>query len=373
MRRVWKRYAARGRPVLQLAWGLLANWVGLRVHVPTAHPSVKLVYLKNRARAGSTAILDSFPRRESLILEATQVRNVSGVWPISFSYPFEESPKRNSSETRDLVSSIVPGARYSFVNEKEYLRTYGRSHLALSHKKGGWDCLRHLEIIAAGCVPLFPESEDIPSETMFFYPKHFFGLVWQEFLRTGRHPDNKTKDALWVFAQENLSTMKMSQYVLDATEASSSRVLFVDENLPLKADYLSVMTLIGLKQLFGASVEVAFPVPYVYSNYSGSTLGLYGRGFGYCAKLDSKMQSQGERKGIIPEFSRAYLQSFDLVVVGSVMRNVRSLPEVLRYVPSEKIALLHGEDVGPSRAELNVLRDTNCHVFVRELDSRPSG
>ena len=41
----------------------------------------------------------------------------------------------------------------------------------VTRKKAGWDCMRHLEIMAAGCIPYFIDLESLPRLTMQFYPK----------------------------------------------------------------------------------------------------------------------------------------------------------------------------------------------------------
>ena len=39
-----------------------------------------------------------------------------------------------------------------------------------NYKKGGWDCLRHYEILKNNCLPFFPKIEEKPRLTMFNYP-----------------------------------------------------------------------------------------------------------------------------------------------------------------------------------------------------------
>lgn len=40
---------------------------------------------------------------------------------------------------------------YIFENEEEYYNDYKKSLFAITRKKGGWDCMRHYEILACGC------------------------------------------------------------------------------------------------------------------------------------------------------------------------------------------------------------------------------
>jgi len=55
--------------------------------------------------------------------------------------------------------------------EKEYHEMYRRSRFAITKMKGGWDCLRHYEILMNGCIPLFEKLEECPKHTMTTYPK----------------------------------------------------------------------------------------------------------------------------------------------------------------------------------------------------------
>lgn len=48
---------------------------------------------------------------------------------------------------------------YAFASEKEYYSDISRSFFAITTKRGGWDCLRHYEIAAAGSVLCFKNLE----------------------------------------------------------------------------------------------------------------------------------------------------------------------------------------------------------------------
>ena len=41
------------------------------------------------------------------------------------------------------------------MNESDYYKDYQRSYFAITCKKGGWDCLRHYEILANAVSPTF--------------------------------------------------------------------------------------------------------------------------------------------------------------------------------------------------------------------------
>ena len=58
--------------------------------------------------------------------------------------------------TFSRVTDIGGGfAHHKFTDEDKYYNDLHRSWFGLTCKKGGWDCLRHYEIIAAGSVLLF--------------------------------------------------------------------------------------------------------------------------------------------------------------------------------------------------------------------------
>jgi len=44
----------------------------------------------------------------------------------------------------------------------------------VTRKEAGWDCMRHTEVMASGCVPYFVDLEKLPKATLHFYPKDLF-------------------------------------------------------------------------------------------------------------------------------------------------------------------------------------------------------
>ena len=72
-----------------------------------------------------------------------------------------------------IISSLIPGvlATYIYTNETDYYAEYERSLFAVTKCKGGWDCMRHYEILANGCVPYFEDIERCPQKTMVLFPR----------------------------------------------------------------------------------------------------------------------------------------------------------------------------------------------------------
>jgi hypothetical protein len=96
----------------------------------------------------------------------------SDMKPISFSIPREKIRPLELSKS-NLIAPLVPGVSSTFIydNEKDYYDMYADSMFGLTWKKAGWDCLRHYEILAAGCIPLFVDISWCPTTIMVPYPK----------------------------------------------------------------------------------------------------------------------------------------------------------------------------------------------------------
>jgi len=96
----------------------------------------------------------------------------SKVFPISFAAPKEKIVKSVPNKTQDW-GTVIPGnmSTYVFDDEKSYYEDYQKSYFALTHKKGGWDCMRHYEILLNGCIPYFPDIDLCPEMTMVNFPK----------------------------------------------------------------------------------------------------------------------------------------------------------------------------------------------------------
>jgi len=92
--------------------------------------------------------------------------------PISFSFPKEKI--YNSYNKTQNSATVVPGYNqtYIFKTEKNYYEDYQKSFFAITHKKGGWDCMRHYEIIFNNCIPYFIDIENCPENSLTFLPKH---------------------------------------------------------------------------------------------------------------------------------------------------------------------------------------------------------
>jgi len=94
--------------------------------------------------------------------------------PIQFCIPKEKILPEIPPKTR-LMSLLNPADRTTYTyyaSEAVYYQQYAESYFGRTMKKGGWDCCRHYEIIAAGCLPYFENLESCPPRTLGFLPKN---------------------------------------------------------------------------------------------------------------------------------------------------------------------------------------------------------
>lgn len=286
------------------------------------------------------------------------------IYPIGFSIPSEKIVAFVPKKTQEFAT-VIPGQldTYTFDREEEYYRDYQQSKYALTTKKGGWDCLRHYEILANGCIPLFPNLRNCPPQTMTFFPKD---LVYQANL----HPKNYDEYAnrLLNHTRNNLTTEKMVSYILKVTEHTNAKtILFLSgfSEWALQVDYLRCLTLHGFKKVFGKNCHDYPCIPHLYTDYE-STSKLYGKGFSCSKLLDKETYRNSEldlnvRQDIIDK-------KYDLIVYGSVHRGMPWYDVVCSVYDPKQVILLCGEDMHthvPNRCPLFGFSGNHC--FIREL------
>ena len=95
------------------------------------------------------------------------------ILPVSFSIPTEKIKHINieAKEQRiashcvdpEVASALGLHTTYAFASEDDYYHNLASSRFAVTTKRGGWDCLRHYEIAAAGALPCVRQLEAKPA------------------------------------------------------------------------------------------------------------------------------------------------------------------------------------------------------------------
>lgn len=138
---------------------------------------------------------------------------------IEFAIPESQIQATVPTKTKDWAH-IIPGdlRTYIFDNERDYYADYMTSMFGLTHKKGGFCCLRHLEILACGCVPYFPGLDTCPVNTLTVFPKNL--LVGVEKIILSGKVDNQwyvdTSDALLEYTKTQLTTCALAGRIVNA-------------------------------------------------------------------------------------------------------------------------------------------------------------
>lgn len=141
-------------------------------------------------------------------------------YPISFSIPQEKILKQiNTIKIRkeSLVKPKPVNNSYLYNNEQDYYNDYRQSYFGLTNKKGGWDCMRHYEILGNYCVPYFPDIYKCPINTMVNFPKKIIQRTNFLYLKNLQGSDEyyDLLNQLFEYTKQNLITTYISKYVLD--------------------------------------------------------------------------------------------------------------------------------------------------------------
>jgi hypothetical protein len=289
--------------------------------------------------------------------------------PITFSFP-EEKVIREIPIKMKLVSSLIPGKldTYIYTNESDYYNEYQQSLFALTTKKAGWDCMRHYEIIANGCIPYFPDIEKCPPNTMALFPKDLIkegNLLYNRYKELELSPSiiNNCKELitkLVAYLRDHLTTTKMAKYILNTTGKDVKSILFLSgQSTP---DYLRCVTLHGFKSILGSKCHDYPKIPHIYKSSINNYAKLYGKGITYTNLLDQDMRDDSLDKTLMEDIHN---KKYDIIIYGSYHRGIPYYNIISRIYPASDIILLCGEDI--HKCNYQVCINRGHRVFVREL------
>jgi hypothetical protein len=283
-------------------------------------------------------------------------------YPIQFSISETKMVPNIPAKHKDFAF-IIPGdvRTYIYNQESDYYGDYQQSYFAVTYAKSGWDCMRHYEILANGCIPYFVNLEQCPPNTMTFLPKdlileamHLEGVSYLQ-IDHSKFDLAKYYDILNRLIQhtrEHLTTKKMAEYVLNKIGyTGSGKILFLTNDL--SPDYLRCTILTGFKELLGDRVIDVPKIEHIYKSYPNDARQLYGKGFSYSKIVDDVAV---DRENIE---SRIEAREFDLVIYGSLHRGLRHLDLVKRCYDSSQIIYICGEDAHICDHSIN-------NLFLRE-------
>ena len=142
------------------------------------------------------------------------------VFPISFAIPKSKFKMINHNKTNKFFDSFKEENRL-FDNEDDYYNKMNESFFASTRIKAGCDCLRHYEIIAAGCLPFFEKFEYMPKINMFNWPIDLQYQANTYFYHMNNFNQSVNKyyyfkllNEFYQYALNHLTTIQLAKYIL---------------------------------------------------------------------------------------------------------------------------------------------------------------
>jgi hypothetical protein len=90
------------------------------------------------------------------------------------------------SDKKYVISPLISSEFINdpfFTSESEpHYHLYKKSLFASTNKTHGWDCLRHYEILANGCIPIIENLSECPPDTLTSFPKQILLDAYKELL-----------------------------------------------------------------------------------------------------------------------------------------------------------------------------------------------
>jgi len=299
--------------------------------------------------------------------------NNTRVIPLSFCVPDEccvsEIPQKET-----LLASIIPGNAATYIykqhQEKEYNEMYQKSRFAITNMKGGWDCLRHYEILMNGCIPLFKNLKDCPKFTLSSYPKEFNDEAYQlydswiendECIEKYNTLCRKYLEHTRAHCTASATAMHFLKNMQNGTKAKNILMITGDYHI----NYSRESFWIGLKRyvasIGGVAVEYT-SLPFLYDDFDDTCDNpYYGLTFFTLPKRLSKDANYNMSEIEIKE--KITNKFWDIIIYGKVGPDERSnLPlydTVQKYYNTNQIAFIFG---GDEVFDLTVTDPSKYHV-----------
>ena len=288
------------------------------------------------------------------------------------------------AEKLDAVSPLVPGdaTDYAFGlgQEADYYAMYKSSRFALTQKKGGWDCLRHYEILANGSIPIFEELDKCPLDTMTSFPKTLLANASKDLLPWYNTEDQQRKyvehrSALLDHVRTHCSCSAVAKNMLSRIPSIPTKILMLTGHKGV--NYTRELTWIGIKRTVDIAVEWP-PIDYLYDSYSQDAP-LYGNGYTYSRRLPESLRVALSESEVIQSIKE---KRWDLIIYGKVgpdegvegsLPNLPLWEHVFKRYSRDEIAFFYGGDgmqdmTWGNRYSTHLVQHCDyARCFVREL------
>jgi hypothetical protein len=144
------------------------------------------------------------------------------IFPIHYAIHESKIYDKTNIKTKTLSDSVptmdnctnISSSNYIFNNEADYYYDYQISKYGITTKKGGWDCMRHYEILANKCIPLFQNLVACPELTLTNLPKKTLLEINETYPDISETKYEYFLNELFEFTKNNLTTRKLAEYIL---------------------------------------------------------------------------------------------------------------------------------------------------------------
>tara|TARA_Y100000816_G_scaffold291681_1_gene283863 strand:- start:514 stop:1380 length:867 start_codon:yes stop_codon:yes gene_type:complete len=286
------------------------------------------------------------------------------LFPIGFCIPAEKIIEYVPVKTKEL-SVIYPTKNhgsfenYTFNEEEEYYKEYQSSIFAITKKKGGWDCLRHYEILANGCIPYFVDIEKCPENTLFRFPREmikFTNIHYNNYKDSNwKRQCNRFICSLLDYTRKYLTTEAMAEYFIEKANIKKiDKVLYLNNG----QDYLSDLIYHGLYCIL-SNIHDYPKKDYMYKGYT-KIKDLYGKGFTYTGLLERRDDTRDKT------FEEDIQKRFYDKIIFSDYHKMSKYEFVMSYYKPQEVILMCGADI--HKCKYHRFLERGHTMFVREIN-----
>lgn len=318
--------------------------------------------------------------------------------PFPYAIPDEYIVQHIRIEKTRIFSDLKPSfggkATYTFGagQQADYYKHYQESRFAHTKKKGGWDCLRHYEILMNGCIPVFENLAECPSKCLYFFPKDLVLRANKELLPWEETSErialyNEYVENLLAHCRQHCTVSAMTRWffsnmphLFDAGQPKANlKILMI--NCASGENYTRELLSIGLRRALGSNF---IEYPKNEALYKSCDLSKkYGNGYTYGGLLDDELPI--DRSNIQ---ARILSHEFDCILFGRIGRDEEStgsypnLPfcsDIYQVYKPHEIGFLYGGDGLQSMHEPSISYTQHVlnhqflgRCFIRELHDTKS-
>jgi hypothetical protein len=153
-----------------------------RVLVKNQGAAPRVVYLDGNDDSHVDPAARPFFKRE-LMAAVPGVFSTGLCVPDRLVRPLDVTVKTQLHQTHVQDPEFTSETGYKFTEEKDYYDDLARSFFGITMRKGGWDCMRHYELLAAGALVMFKHYDTKPAACAPQCP-HFISCTdKQDFLK----------------------------------------------------------------------------------------------------------------------------------------------------------------------------------------------